>query len=249
MLQFSFKIAPIGVSINTAADFFIRLELKVTEKFYLKITEDVQTTPIEVTTISSDFADEEHFLFTHADGEDETKEQIFQRKKQSWKKPTEWVAIQEPYSMERSIQEFKKIDGNTTSHSINGIKANARIRTEQDADLVLKNLKLKLLDEPHDDVLLTTDRRFELYKANEDRIIFVDGSPFGKNYGETSSIRYYQNFILKRLVSEVLWSLHGESEKHPGITKTIIAYREKYYCPIMAQLIREWVKSYEQCLK
>ena len=37
--------------------------------------------------------------------------------------------------------------------------------------------------------------------------------------------------------------------KHPRITKTMIAYREKYYYPNMAQLIREWVLSCEQCLR
>ena len=55
---------------------------------------------------------------------------------------------------------------------MNGIKANARIRVEQDVDLVLKNLKLKILGQPHDEVLLTKDKRFEHYKATEDRIIF-----------------------------------------------------------------------------
>ena len=62
--------------------------------------------------------------------------------------------------MKPSITEFTKIDGNTTSESTNGIKANAEIRVQQDADLVLKNSKLKILGQPHDDVLLTTDRQF-----------------------------------------------------------------------------------------
>ena len=77
--------------------------------------------------------------------------------------------------MNPSIKEFTKIDGNTTSYSINGIKASARIRVEQDAYLVLKNLKLKRLGQSHDIVLLSTDRRFKHYKANEDRIILKDG--------------------------------------------------------------------------
>ena len=72
------------------------------------------------------------------------------------------------------------------------MKANARIRVEQDADLVLKNLELKILRQPHDDVLLTTDRRFKHYKANEDRIILKAGLLFRKYYGETDSVKYYQ---------------------------------------------------------
>ena len=70
---------------------------------------------------------------------------------------------------------------------------------------------------------------------------------FRKYFGETSSVKYHQILIPKQLVIEVLRSLHGEFGKHPGIYKTIIAYREKYYFPKMAQLIREWVMSCEQC--
>ena len=58
VLQFNFKIAHIAGSVNTAADFPSRLELEVTEKKRLKIREDIQTTPIEVTTTSSDVAHE-----------------------------------------------------------------------------------------------------------------------------------------------------------------------------------------------
>ena len=171
--------------------------MKVTERIRLKIREDVQTTPIEVTTSSSDVADEEQFFFTQTDDQDETEEQTLQRKQQSREKAAEWVVNQEPSSIKPSIKEFTKIDGNTTSYSIHGIKANARIRVEQDVDLVLKNLKLKKLGQPYDDVLLTTDSRFKHYKANEDRIIFKDGLLFRKYYGETGSVKYYQILIPK----------------------------------------------------
>ena len=156
VLQFNFKLAHIAGSVNTAADFLSRLELKVTEKIHLKIR-DVQTTPIEVSTSSSDVADEEQLFLTQPDSRDETEEQIIQRKEQSQKKAAEWVVNQELSSMKPSIKEFTKIDGNTTSYSINGIKASAQIRVEQDADILLKYLKLKTLGQPHDDVLLATD--------------------------------------------------------------------------------------------
>ena len=181
VLKFNFKIAHIAGSVNTAADFLSRLELKVIEKIHLKIREDVQTTPIEVSTSSSDVADEEQFFFTQPDNQDETEEQILQRKEQSQKKAAEWVLNQEPSSIKPSIREFTKIDGNSTSYSNNDIKENARRRVEQDADLVLKNLKLKIVGQPHDDVLLTTDRRFKHYKANDDRIILRDVLLFRKN--------------------------------------------------------------------
>ena len=86
VLQFNFKIAHIVASINTAADFLSRVELKVTERIRLKIREDVQTTSIEVTTSSSDVADEEQFFFTQTDGEAEAEEQTLERKEQSRKR-------------------------------------------------------------------------------------------------------------------------------------------------------------------
>ena len=175
VLQFNFEIAHIAGSVNTTADFLSRLELEVTERICLKIREDVQTTPIDFTTSSSVVADEEQFFFTHTDDQHETEEQILQTKEHSRQKAVEWVANQEPSSIKPSINEFTKNDGNTTAYSLHGIKAKARIRVEQDADLVLKNLKLKTLGQPYDNVLLTADRRFKHYKANEDRIILKDG--------------------------------------------------------------------------
>ena len=249
VLQFNFKIAHIAGSVNTAAEFLSRLELKVTEKIHLKIRQDVQITPFEMSTSSSDVADEKQFFFTQTDSQEETDEQILQRKKQSQKKAAEWVVNQEPSSIKPSSKEFTKIHGNTTSYSTNGIKATAQRRVEQDADLVLKNIKLKIVGKLQDDVLLATDRRFKHYKANEDRIILKDELLFRKYYGENGSVRHYQILIPKQLGNEVLRNLHGEFGKHPGITKTKTAYREKYYYPNMAQVIREWVLSCKQCLR
>ena len=245
VLQFNFKIEHIAGSVNTAADFLSRLELKVTEKIRLKIREDIHTTPIEVTTSSSDVSDEEQIL----DNAKESEEQTLERKEQSQQNAKQWAANEESLALKTSVKEFTKIDGNATSYSMNGIKANARIRVEQDVDLVLKNMKLNFLGQPYDEVLMMTDSRYENYKANEDRIILKDGLPFRTYFGETGSVKYYQILIPKQLVKEVLHSLHGEFGKHPRIFKTIIAHREKYYFPKMAQIIREWVMSCEQCIK
>ena len=98
-------------------------------------------------------------------------------------------------------------------------------------------------------MILTTDKQFRHYKANEDRIILMDGMLFRKYYGETCDIEFYQIIIPKQLVVEVLQSLQGEFSKYPGFTKTIIAYIQKYHYPDMAQLFRQWVKSCEQCIE
>ena len=62
VLQLKYKIAQITGSVNTASDIFSRLGLKIKEEIGLKNRPDVQTTPIEVTTSSSEVADEEQFF-------------------------------------------------------------------------------------------------------------------------------------------------------------------------------------------
>ena len=112
VLHFNFRIAHIARSVNTAADFLSRLEPKVTEKIRLKIREDIQTTPIEVTTSSSDVADEEQFFFTHAD--DESEEQTLEGKERTRQNATQWAANEESPVLKTSVKELTKIDGNTT---------------------------------------------------------------------------------------------------------------------------------------
>ena len=193
VLQFNFKIAHFAGSVNTAGDFLSRLELKVTEKIRLKIREDIHTTPIELTTSSSDVADEEKICFTHTDVGKESEEQTLHRKEQSRQNAKQWAANEESPALKTSVKEFTTIDGNTTSYSMNGIKENARIRVEQDVDLVLKTIKLKILGQPYDGVLIMTDSRYKNYQANEDRIVLKDDLLFRKKCGETGSVKYYQN--------------------------------------------------------
>ena len=248
-MQFNFEKTHIAGSINTAADFLSRLELKVTEKIRLRIREDIQTTPIEVTTSSLDVADEEQFFFTQADNNDESEEQTLERKEESRQNAKQWAANEESSALKTSVKKFSKVDGNTKSYSTNGIKANVRIRVKQDVDLVLKNMKLKILGQPHDEVLMMRYSRYKNYKADEDLIILKDGLLFRKSFAETCSVNYYQTLISKHLVNEVLRSLHGDFGKHPGISKTKIVYREKKNFLKTAQLIREWVMSCVQCIR
>ena len=125
VLQFNFKIAHIAGSVNTAAHFLSRLELKVTEKIRLKIREDIQTTPIEVTTSSSDVADEEQLFFTQADNNDEAEEQTLERKEQSKQNAKQSEMNEQTPVLKTSLKESTKIDGNTTSFSLKGIQAKA----------------------------------------------------------------------------------------------------------------------------
>ena len=119
VLQFNFKIAHIARSVNTAADFLSRLELKVAEKIRLKIREDIQTTPIEVTTSSSDVADDEQVIFTQTDNDSESEEQTLDRKEQSKQNAKKWAINEQSPIMKTTVKQLTRIDGNTTLYSMN----------------------------------------------------------------------------------------------------------------------------------
>ena len=118
-----------------------------------------------MTTTSSDVADEEPVFFTQADNNDESKEQTFELNEQSRQNTRQCVANEEPSSLKTSVKDSTKIDGNTTSFSINGIKANERRGVEKDIHLVLKNLRLKILGQRDDEVLMVTDSLYKNYKT------------------------------------------------------------------------------------
>ena len=110
--------------------------------------------------------------------------------------------------MKTSVKEITEIDGNTTSYSMKGNKANSQIRVEKDVDLVF--MKRKNRGQPHDEVLIMTYLRYKHHKPNEDRISLNDGLLFRKFFGETGSVKYYQILISKQLLNDIFRTLHGE---------------------------------------
>ena len=71
--------------------------------------------------------------------------------------------------LENKCERINKIDGNTTSYSMNEIKENARMRVGHDVDLVLKNRKLKNLGQPQDEVLMVNGDRLTIHKLQGKR--------------------------------------------------------------------------------
>ena len=113
---------------------------------------------MHVTTSFSDVADEEHFFFTQEDNENQSDEQTHQRKDHTWQDANEGVAYEERPPLITSFKEITKIVGNSTSCSMSGIKANARLRLEQDVVLVPKKLILMTLGQPYEEELLTREQ-------------------------------------------------------------------------------------------
>ena len=78
------------------------------------------------------------FYFKRADNNNKSVQQTLEQKKQSRQNAKQWPAYEEPLSLKTSVKEFTMVDGNTTSYSTNRIKANAKLRKEQDVELVFK---------------------------------------------------------------------------------------------------------------
>ena len=83
---------------------------------------------------------------------------------------------------------------------------------------------------------------------HEERIIMKDGVLMRKYYGEDGTVTHHQIIIPKQIVPELLSTLHGKTNKHPGITKMIQECRAKFYYPGLSRKIRAWVTSCPDCI-
>ena len=68
-------------------------------------------------------------------------------------------------------------------------------------------------------------------------------------FDETGAVKYNQMLFPKHLVQELLESLHGKANKHPGISKMLKDIRQKYYYPGIAKIVKKWVQGCEICIK
>ena len=105
--------------------------------------------------------------------------------------------------MKTSTKELTEVDGNITWYSSNGIKASAPTRVEEDSDQRLKNLKMKILCQTIDELLLKTDRQYKHHRSTEDRIVLKDGLLFRKKIRGAGSGKHFQVLIPNQVVDDV----------------------------------------------
>ena len=196
---------------NTGADFLSRLELTPKEKVQLRIRDDILTSPIEVYLQLSDVADEEQLFFL-PDEHEESEQEIIARKQLSKSRAQE---EKEQQNVNTKVTEMTKVPLNSAVYTFGAIKENARIRSDQDVDLLLNLLR------------------------HEERIIMKDGVLMRKYYLEDGTITHHQVLLPKHLIPELLSTLHGKINKHPGITKMIQECRTKNYYPGLATTKRK----------
>ena len=206
----------------------------------LKIREDVETRPIEVNVQSAGVSEEEQIFFTEQDNE--TEEQIWERKKQSKK------GLMVP----ETVIHIDAISENTIEEITNftqKLRRTNQILLEQSKDPILLQLKAKLQKEEYSEEILQQDFRYKYYLNNIDRKILKDEIVTRQYYDETGQIKYHQILLPKHLVQELLQAIHGTAQRHPGISKMLQEIRQKYYYPGIAKHVKKWVEGCETCAK
>ena len=244
VLQFNFHNMHVAGTQNTAADFLSRIDLNPKERVELKIRNDFTIQPIQVNLHLTDVADEEQ-LFCLPEETIETEEEILLQKEQARQNARD----EEATKRKLSIKETTPISINKASYTFGAIKEDARIRVEQDSDLVFKAIKRKLMCEEYDKHLLQTDLKAKRLLIHENRIIVKDGILMREYYGECGQVTHHQKLFPEHLITELLKAIHGQKGKHTGITKMIQKCRSKYYYPGLAKRIKQWVMQCEDCIK
>ena len=201
----------------------------------LIIREDIQTTPFEIHVQSAGISQEEQIYYTK--GYDETKEQIWQRKKQAQGSPTHQLSdiyLKKLSFHHCNYQKFpicQKISNTNT------------VPIKQNNHVILQQLKLKIQKEVNSDTILTQETRYQHYLRHLDRMSIQDNIITRQYYDESGNVKYNQVLLPKHLVTELLESLHRKTNRHPDIAKMLQVIRCKYYYPGIAKLVRKWVNG------
>ena len=230
---------------NTAAAFLSRLELTPKEKIQLKLRDDIITAPIEVNLQSTHRCRRRRTTFFPTRRGRRIRTGNFSKKTLSKQRG---VDEKEQQNLSTEKTEAVHIPLNTAVYALGAIKENVRIRNEKDADPILKALKLRLLHEEYDKHLLKTEPRGRNLLRHEERIIVKDGILMRKSYGEDGTVTHHQTLLPKHIIPELLSTLHGKTNKHPGITKMIQESWTKYYFLGLARKSRAWVINCPDCI-
>ena len=218
VLQYNFVIAHVAGSMNTAADFLSRTEINPVEKLEMSIRNDIQTRAIEVNIQSSGIVEEEQIYILPDDEFDENK---LWEEKQNIRHQAQTETHNEPENNVTELQDFHKPTSGLNTCSEGHFRDNARIRLEQNNDIVLRNLRAKIEGNPFDENDLASDYRYHHYLQNPTRIEIKQEVLTRKYYTDTGTTSHYQILLPTQLLEELVQALHGHNSNHPGITKMI----------------------------
>ena len=98
---------------------------------------------------------------------------------------------------------------------------------EQQNDVMLHQLRIELQKKDYSETILQQDSRYRHNYSQIDRLSVQDDVVIRDYCDETGNVQYRQALLPKHLVSELIQSLHGTANKHPGISKMLYENRQK----------------------
>ena len=161
---------------NTAAYSILRIDLNPKERVELILRDDITIRPIQDNLQLRDVADEEQQFFRP--GETSCVFLPFLQREQTRQNARD----EKPKKIKLTIKETVPILNNKASYTFGAIKEDARIRVEQDSDLVFQAIKRKWICEEYDKHLIQTDPKTK--RDHKKRLIVKDGILMRKYYGE-----------------------------------------------------------------
>ena len=120
---------------------------------------------------------------------------------------------------------------------------------EQNNDITLQQLRLKLKKEEYSETILQQEPRYRHYCRQLDRLSVHEDIIYRDCYDETGSVQFRQVLLPKYRVTELLQSLHGTANKHPGVSKMLHEIRQKYYYPGVAKSVKNGSKGVKSASK
>ena len=163
-------------------------------------------------------SEEEQVVFTEEDNE--TEEQIWERKKQSKKE----LKVSETVIQFDAIPE-KSVDERTNFSQ--KLRRTNQIQQQQTKDPILLQLKAKIQKGEYSEEILQQDIRYKHYLHNLDRKVLKDEIVTRQYFFETGQVKYHQILLPKHLVKELLQGIHGTAHRHPSISELLQEFRQK----------------------
>ena len=152
----------------------------------MRIRGDIETKPVAINIQSSGIAEEEQIFYTEDDNE--TEEQIWERKKQSRNNT--------PTDQPKIVIDSMLVNIPTTHEDINEkLQKTVQIVVEQSKDPLLLQIKAKLQNQEYSEEILAQDVRYRHYNSNMDRIFLKDEVLTRLYYDETGQINIPFDYV------------------------------------------------------
>ena len=163
------------------------------------------------------------------------------------KKPKEkqWATRREPATAKPTIT-IQTVSFNLVRQQleiqVRLLKTN-QIIIERSKYAVLQQLEAKRFHEEYAKSKLQQDAQYRHIADNLERTVVNEVILTRQYLDETGTVKPHQALLSRYLLQELLQSLHGTAQRHPGISNMLPEIRRKYYYHKKAKHVKKWVEG------